>query len=445
MKHNLTRLLLVAFVAGSITLSCSKDDNNTPPAPVDTTEAKAAWGGVMQGNDPDEKTWPDLSENYWFYPMDVAGNANTGLRITGQFPNVDARFFNITVYNDNTMQRITSIEDFNIIPNDNSRNPFNENGVSGSNYFEVNIVPEGSKTSGLKNVLTFPAGMQKISLLLRIYFNSTEHDGSFGGVELPQLTFFDLSSGKDTKAAQRTTSFYYTYFAAFVNAIPTLKAQQAMVFTLAPNTAYGNGPTGYVSAANRITQNNALFFRFIPPTHPSLDDVATNRTADVRYWSICVGDTSTYTPYTIFDRNVVKDGEYVNFMIVTKNDANLAALRIKAQALNINLVEWDIEKHGEPMMVFYRQMYINPDFAYSVLANNASTGITPYPPLNGLGIPDQTLQPYPSNANVAHKVLGQHGPYGIANVPSAMILQPTITSAAFMRQGEDANMPGESN
>ncbi len=437
MKQNLFKFIALSFVIGAVSLSCSKNEEPAPPTivTIDTTAAIAAWGNVMQGNDPEEYTWPDLSENYWFYPMDVAGNPNVGLRIKGQYPTTNARFFNITMYNDQTMQRIASAEDFNIVPNDGSENPFNKSNVTGSNYFEINMVPEGSAIKGLKNVMTFPSNLQKLSLLLRIYFNSIDHDGGFGGVDVPQLTFFDLTTGNDIKVAERTDSFYYTFFGAMVKSIPVLKKQNAMVFTLAPNTAYSNGPTGYVSAANRLTTGNGLFFRFIPPVSPTLNNLESNRTADVRYWSICVGDTLTYTPHTITDRMIVMDGEYVNFMIVAKNDPNITNITAKAQTLKINLIVWDIEKHGEPMMVFYRQMYIRNGFEHSVQK------ITPYPPLNDKGMPDISLQPMPRNANVAHKVLGQNGPYGIV-APAAMILQPTFATTTI-RMGEEANMPGE--
>ncbi|MCD7899048.1 MAG: hypothetical protein LUH22_04000 [Bacteroides sp.] len=398
MKNHFSTLTAL-LLAIAVTSSCD-DNNDIVPAP------EYGWGVAMAGNDPNERTWPDLSENYWEYTFNLSKHAegSVGLRFTGQFPNVDTRFFNITLYSDRTTERFGSMEDFNIIPESGSQNPFLNDGVTGSNYFAVNAIPSTADASKYKNAIVFPANTERITMLLRIYFNSIEHGSDFGGVDLPKITYFDVNTGEDIGEAPRGKSLYYTRFLGIMSRVPLIKSQPKLYFTLAPNVLYQNGPTGYVTTANRMHKDSTLMFRFIPPVHPN--SVAENATADVRYWSICIGDTTTYTLTTLVDRTVLKDEKgYVNVMIADPQNTHFSIIKNKAAEMKINLVEWNVEKHGEPMMAFYRQMYIRKDFEYSVQK------IATFPRLDDLGHPDPT-DTTPGPEQLANIVLGEHGPFG---------------------------------
>lgn len=397
MKRNLLKLSMLLFVAAFI--SCDDNDSIVP-------DPEYGWGQTMAGNDPEERTWPDLSENYWEYTFNLSKYAegSVGLRFSGEFPNVNTRFFNITLYSDRTTARFGSIEDFNIEPESGSRNPFQQDGVTGSNYFEINAVPDNTDRSKYKNTIVFPANTERITVLLRIYFNSIDHEADFGGVTLPKITYFDVNTGLDIGEAPRSKSLYYTRFLGIMSRVPLIKSQPKLYFTLAPNVLYQNGPTGYVTTANRMHKDSTLMFRFIPPVHPNT--VAENATADVRYWSICIGDTTTYTLTTLVDRTVLKDENgYVNVVIADPGNANFAAVKEKAARMKVNLVEWSVEKYGEPMMAFYRQMYIRQGYEYSVQK------MTSFPRLDELGQPDPN-DTTPGPDQLANFVLGDHGPFG---------------------------------
>lgn len=418
MKH-FTLLLYILLIAATLT-SCSND--------TIVPEVSYGWGKAMAGNDPDETTWPDLSENYWEFTLNLEKypKGKVGLKFTGQYPTANARFFNFTLYSDRSTQRLASIEDFNITPNEGSLNPFAQDGVSGANYYEVYALPATASLSGYQNVMTFPENTERLTILLRIYFNSIDHAADFGGVATPKITVIDLESGKELGEAPRAQSLYYIRFAGIMSKVPLITTSPYLVFTLAPDVLYSNGPTGYVTAVNRIQKDSALMFRFIPPTYPK--KVSENKTADVRYWSICIGDTTTHTPYTLVDRTVTKsDDGYVNVMIVDSSIPNYNEVKAKAEQLKINLVSWDVAKHGEPLMLFYRQMYINPAFEYSVKK------IVPYPELNEMGQPDASLSPIQPN-NMAHIVLGEHGPSG-RKQPISYFLSSAFTYS-------DMRMPG---
>lgn len=398
MKHYFR--LLTFLVLTSVISSCNNDDSIVP-------RPEYGWGKTMAGNDPAETTWPDFSENYWEYTFNLSKypTGSIGLRIAGQFPNVDTRFFNLTAYSDVTTEPYGSIEDFKIVPEDGSQNPFTKDGVAGSNYFEINVIPNTVDSSKYKNIITFPPSTTpRITFLLRIYFNGIDHGTDFGGVALPKITYFDTTTGKDIAEAPRAKSLYYVRFMGIMSRVPAIKSQPVMAFTLAPSILYKNGPTGYVTTANRMHQDSILMFRFIPPTYPKT--VSENLTADVRYWSISVGDTATYTHTTLVDKTtLVDDKGYVNVIIADPNNSNFSTIKDKAASMKINLVEWDVKKNGEPLMAFYRQMHIRSDYAYSVQK------ITSFPRLNHLGQPDPS-DTTPGRDQLANFVLGQHGPFG---------------------------------
>lgn len=398
MKHDLSILAVLLLVITAIS-SCEKNDGIAP-------DPEYGWGKTMAGNDPRERTWPDLSENYWEYTFNLSKHTegNVGLRFTGQYPEANTRFFNITLYSDRTTARLGSIEDFNIDPESASGNPFRQEGVTGPNYFEVNAIPGTADASRYKNTIVFPAGTERITVLLRIYFNDISHGADFGGVALPEITYFDVNTGKDIGMAPRAKSLYYTRFMGIMSRVPLIRPQPKLYFTLAPNVLYQNGPTGYVTTANRMHVDSTLMFRFIPPAHPN--SVAENNTADVRYWSICIGDTTTFTLATLVDRTVLKDDKgYVNVMIADPANPGFAAIKAKAGQMKVNLVEWNVEKYGEPLMVFYRQMYIRQGYQYSVQK------ITSFPRLDELGQPDPG-DTTPDATQLANMVLGEHGPFG---------------------------------
>lgn len=398
MKHFFSHFALWALV-GSAICSCENNDGIVPAK-------EYGWGKTMAGNDPHERTWPDLSENYWEYTFNLSKYAegSIGLRFKGVYPEVDTRFFNITLYSDRTTARLGSIEDFNILPQSGSANPFLTEGTTGTNRFEVNAIPATADATKYANTIVFPDNTERVTVLLRIYFNDIDHAADFGGVPLPEITYFDINTGQELGQAPRAKSLYYARFMGVISRVPTIRSQPKLYFTLAPNLLYANGPTGYVTTANRMHVDSLLMFRFIPPVHP--ESMAGNNEADVRYWSICLGDTTTFTPSTLVDRKVVKDaGGYANFMIVDPGNTNMSAIKAKAAQMKINLLEWSVAKYGQPLMIFYRQMYIRPGYEYSVQK------LKSFPRLDENGQID-TSDTKPGADQLANMVLKEHGPFG---------------------------------
>ena len=101
-------LMLVALTMGMFT-ACDDDDENTPQ--INNPEPKEQWGKTLRGDNQTLLAFPDIYADYWEYTYSYKDNPNIGLRLTGKFPK--SRFFNFTVYNDETQIDVSSIEDVN--------------------------------------------------------------------------------------------------------------------------------------------------------------------------------------------------------------------------------------------------------------------------------------------------------------------------------------------
>ena len=112
-------LMLVALTMGMFT-ACDDNDENTPQ--INNPEPKEQWGKTLRGDNQTLLAFPDIYADYWEYTYSYKDNPNIGLRLTGKYPK--SRFFNFTVYNDETQIDVSSIEDVNIQPDDSSINPY---------------------------------------------------------------------------------------------------------------------------------------------------------------------------------------------------------------------------------------------------------------------------------------------------------------------------------
>ena len=148
-------LMLVALTVGMFT-ACDDDDENTTQ--INNPEPKEQWGKTLRGDNQTLLAFPDIYADYWEYTYSYKDNPNIGLRLTGKFPK--SRFFNFTVYNDETQIDVSSIEDVNIQPDDSSINPYvKETDDYGANGYTIYIIPANTPASArasMKNVCEFP-------------------------------------------------------------------------------------------------------------------------------------------------------------------------------------------------------------------------------------------------------------------------------------------------
>ena len=92
-------------------------------------------------------------------------------------------------------------------------------------------------------------------------------------------------------------------------------------------------------------------------------------TADVRYWSICLGSAETYSYASIYDKEMPKvDKEgFVTFIIADANSAKLPDLQAKAEANDgTYILTWNRKEQGDGILALYRNMVINENYPHSM-------------------------------------------------------------------------------
>lgn len=392
--------------------SCKDDDSLSEiknPSPLEQ------WSATWKGDGETLAAYPDLFVNYWEYTYQVDQYPDVALRITGSFPH--ARFFSFTLYDDETGGAIGGIDDYKIEPEAGSDNPFLTTS-SKDNKFTIYVVPSTMDAAQLaklpsKNICMIEKGVKRAAVCIRQYLG-TDANGEkdeYGGVELPAVEAVDINSLKEVPAPLRTKSNIDNFP---VNYEPqAADSNRDMPFFLASKGAYyPNFSTDYLYARTILSADSVLIFSFIPVSIPKTKEE--NVGANARYWSICLGSAlNTRSYYSVYDtESHVKDGEKCNFIICLKQNPQKDKIQakvnsLKAKSQNWQLMVWDSEKLdldnkpiGNTIVTMYRQILPNINWQYSI----ARMTVTPY------GNPvDHVTDP---NKQLAHKALGEYGPYG---------------------------------
>ncbi|MBP3350020.1 MAG: hypothetical protein J6L03_05240 [Bacteroidaceae bacterium] len=339
--------------------SCEKND--TP----DSVEGKNLWGDVLRGDDMQLQFYPDHFAFYWEYTFDAVANPEIGLIIEGEFPN--ARFLSYNVYDDDEQTSFCtqnySLMDVEIEPDNGYINTFREETTATNQKYTVYVLPTDAPESivaGKENVCWFDADVEKVCTMLRYYIPV---GGVNGGVDMPSIKAIDLTTGQEVNAPERVLSGLRGEMelpsAAFTPS-PT-----ALFFRAPFSYAYPNGPSEYCYSRNVLETDEVIVFNFKAPSYPS--SVSEFETADMRYWSVCVGNEETYTPLAISDYQTKIDANgFANYILADKNSADYAEVKRVAEEKGYNILEWDGEAWRKGVMILYRNMVFDEDYAHSM-------------------------------------------------------------------------------
>lgn len=339
--------------------SCEKNDT---PDPV---EGKNLWGDVLRGDDMQLQFYPDHFAFYWEYTFDAVANPEIGLIIEGEFPN--ARFLSYNVYDDDEQTSFCtqnySLMDVEIEPDNGYINTFREETTATNQKYTVYVLPTDAPESivaGKENVCWFDADVEKVCTMLRYYIPV---GGVNGGVDMPSIKAIDLTTGQEVNAPERVLSGLRGEMelpsAAFTPS-PT-----ALFFRAPFSYAYPNGPSEYCYSRNVLETDEVIVFNFKAPSYPS--SVSEFETADMRYWSVCVGNEETYTPLAISDYQTKIDANgFANYILADKNSADYAEVKRIAEEKDYNILEWDGEAWRKGVMILYRNMVFDEDYAHSM-------------------------------------------------------------------------------
>lgn len=339
--------------------SCEKNDI---PYPV---EGKNLWGDVLRGDDMQLQFYPDHFAFYWEYTFDAVANPEIGLIIEGEFPN--ARFLSYNVYDDDEQTSFCtqnySLMDVEIEPDNGYINTFREVTTATNQKYTVYVLPTDAPESivaGKENICWFDADVEKVCTMLRYYIPV---GGVNAGVDMPSIKAIDLTTGQEVNAPERVLSGLRGEMelpsAAFTPS-PT-----ALFFRAPFSYAYPNGPSEYCYSRNVLETDEVIVFNFKAPSYPS--SVSEFETADMRYWSVCVGNEETYTPLAISDYQTKIDANgFANYILADKNSADYAEVKRVAEEKGYNILEWDGEAWRKGVMILYRNMVFDEDYAHSM-------------------------------------------------------------------------------
>lgn len=358
----LTAFVLCSMLSFSFSSCSDDDDDNNNNKIIGNSEL---WGDVLRGDNMTLQFYPDHFAYYWEYTFDAEANPNLGLIIEGEYP--DARFLSYNVYDDDAQtsycKQSYSLMDVDITPDNGYTNPFCEETTAKNQKYTVYILPTdapASITAGKSNICWFDADVKKACTILRYYI---PEGNMLGGVAMPTIKGIDLTTGKEVKAPKRELSGLRGEMelpsAAFTSAANLL-------FFRAPfSYAYPNGPAEYCYSRNVLEEDEVMVFNFKAPSYPKT--VSEYTTSDMRYWSVCVGNSDTYTPLAISDYQTKIDANgFANYILADKNSADYAKVKALAEANDYNILEWDGAAWNKGVMILYRNMVFADDYTHSL-------------------------------------------------------------------------------
>lgn len=361
-KFNFRNALAISlgFAMSMGMVSCSDDDD----AKIEQLPYVDSWGEVLRGDNMKLQFFPDHFAFYWEYTFSAEKNPTLGLKIEGEFP--DSRFLSYNAYDDDEQssncKKAYSIMDVDIIPDEGSSNPFLGETSSNKKY-TLYVLPMDAPDSiiaGKKNIIWFDSDVKKVCTILRYYI---PEGGINGGVKMPMISGINLTDGSIVPAPEREFSGLRGSMT-----IPggAFASTDNMVFFRAPfSFAYPNGPAEYCYNRNVLEKEKVMVFNFMAPGYPK--NKSEYKDAEMRYWSVCVGNQETYTPLAICDYQTKIDADgFANYVLADKHSADYAKVKEIADRKGYNVLEWDGEAWGDGVMILYRNMVFADDYAHSM-------------------------------------------------------------------------------
>jgi len=343
----------------------------------------SGWSIAFSGS----KKWvpfdPDMNATYWYYAITRDPDDTTGFRFRGRFAH--ARYQAYNVYDDDTKDFVwgrdpahrSSISDVDVVPDPGSGNPYLLSVPRDTPYrdYTVWVVPDGSDTSGYRNVITFPTTVERLSVFLRVYLPDTDLEGTrdflSGGVPLPSIEDFDTATGAAVPCLPTRNIFAPDDDGGDPGGDedggdpPNPGANtggNVRFYRLNGGGLYPNEDSAYLATIfNGLGDDSVAVIRVKPPSHTDTSGgAALPAQTMVRYWSfnVCsIALTNVTACVADFEAVVAADG-YV--YVVLGRRPSLAG-----QTEGINFLPWG--PHQKILLV-YRNMFSNRYFPSSAAA-----------------------------------------------------------------------------
>jgi hypothetical protein len=343
--YKLLRLLPILILL--IITACQKENNNP----------HALWQENI-GRRTDLPFLPDAQANYFGYSFNRKPLDKIGIRIKGQYPY--ARYMSYNVYDNSTRSSQASLVDTDIAANDGSVNPFTALYQPDTRNYTIYLLPDIPEAASYSNALLYNKNIRNVGTLLRYY---VPEGNDYGNVPLPEIEAFDMETGARVilpDAQPINFDEFKSKATAFSGVIDLTQLMQAgaeqFFFRFSGSGLFQNVDNKYLFAPVRLGQNEVMMMRFIPPTYAT--GLGNIPDAEVRYYSLCLGDARTYNHVTRadFELKVASDG-YIYVVIAREEPALIT------KAAGLNYLPWVPALKGEGLII-YRNMLTRPDYAF---------------------------------------------------------------------------------
>lgn len=285
---------------------------------------------------------PDSAANYFTYSFTRKKGDKTIIKLKGEFPY--ARYFSYNIYDKDERTSLGSVVDADIIPVEGHVNPFQALVQSDLRSYEIIIAPNNVNTEEYNNVLSFDDKIENITVMIRVYMPEVD---VYGNVGYPEMEAFDGESG-DVMPIPSPLELDFNAFNGVINRIAGFlpitqllkNPDSTYFFKFSGAGLFQNFDNTYLFTPIELVQNRVLLLRFIPPAYATgLESIPT---ADVRFFSLGLGDYKTYNYKTMIDEKfkVAEDG-YVYVAIARPDDD------IKEKTKNINFMPWPQQLNKE--------------------------------------------------------------------------------------------------
>jgi len=341
------RLISLLFACSVVLVSCDTDEVNDPQI----------WFENI-GSRTDLPFLPDGNVNYYGYFFSRNKGDKIGIRIKGKYGY--ARYMSYNVYDKVTRSSQASLVDTDIQPDAGNSNPYTALSQPDNRSYTIHILPDITEASIYGNALLYNDSLTDVGTLLRYYVPQFNNEA---GVELPEVEAFDMLSGRKVPLPT-PLSVSFDSFTGVLGSLSdviglTLLMQgpvEQYFYRFSGAGLFQNADNKYLFAPVSLENNKVIMFRFLPPGYAA--DLPGIPSADVRYYSLCIGDFKTYNYVTRadFELKIASDG-YI-YVVIARADPE-----VMTKATGLNFLSWPtaLPKKG---LIVYRNQLTAPDYAY---------------------------------------------------------------------------------
>jgi len=327
----------------------------SPPCFDGDIEGDDTWSDIYVGSDTTVPYLPDIYSNYWASGFNLSSTTDVGFRIHGEYS--FARYMSFNIYDGTIGTALSGILDRDIQPNCISENPYDGGEeLAADRSYLVHLLPQGTDADDLVNPVFYDPELDNITVLLRYYVPEGDQQAS---VPLPTVEAFDTESGNsislppDFSSNPPDPATFEDRLEAF---FATQIDNKVRFYNINSAGLFANIDNKYLATAIDRSEGEVLAIRFRPPTFAATKEEIPG--AQVRYWSLNLSETNTFTYAGIRDEEAVgNQNDWVYFLIGDAGDTDLMAVAAES---GYNYIPWNVT--GNKGILVYRNLVTRNHF-----------------------------------------------------------------------------------